>query len=637
MWCVDISTDIPKATCVKVLGMMRERTISNNPDPLKVITIYSSNRTHYFRAFDVKEQEKWMADLTANTIFAADNEVINIADVIACDEEKSRVNRMHAVIKQLFETPLVSEKLLEVANADECYQPITISQGNKINGDNIANRSDDELSGSLNPQLSALMLANKNGSSRTSLGRDLISAQNSKSLSCQLPKYGMLAPEDLYLLDVTNSSLSPSKMSLMTKFHFPATSERNTSSVTDLLHSIHINDSTLTEMITFVADVQRYKELFRFRSVSSYKKKQAAFIIYINYIIPQLKLADLDSGRQRTFTNNSNFSTSMRFNDNELNSNARERFLSVGNRDETGPFNGDKVRFKYYRKYIASNRRINNKLNSMKSSLLADQDSSMNDRKVDVWLGISKDSLMKIFRSLLDEEDDTIDCTRKDSDSSIGNFSSATNSKETSSGKIGGSSAKLENSSNVKTTEFPSETIRPALKLSNVDSDEEVVGMRDVVTPINGNGTSSDIEQSNSVKIGVIRNDINDMITANQITPENKGSFSFRPRLLSGASLTGDPRAPIDTNSSANVDSKEPASSTSSGFWFLGGNRNASVKSKAESNNPKAADSQLARMASWNDEDSINTENIVNDMKEPSPFLFDEAVSDIMKVCNDSV
>ncbi len=94
MWCIDVNKEPPRAICVRLSGMMRQKDKHISLTSLQCIVINSLKRAHYFRAFNLQEQQKWVDELMLNTAYASDNDLFSMAEYMISDEETTRSQRM---------------------------------------------------------------------------------------------------------------------------------------------------------------------------------------------------------------------------------------------------------------------------------------------------------------------------------------------------------------------------------------------------------------------------------------------------------------------------------------------------------------------------------------------------------------
>jgi hypothetical protein len=112
LWCVDVSRETPRAKCVKLSGMIRYREGYKTLDQLQIIIINSADsKTHFFRAFTLIDQKKWIQDLNIKTRVAAENDSFSMAEVIINEEEGARTMRSARQVGALLDLPRVMEAI----------------------------------------------------------------------------------------------------------------------------------------------------------------------------------------------------------------------------------------------------------------------------------------------------------------------------------------------------------------------------------------------------------------------------------------------------------------------------------------------------------------------------------------------
>jgi hypothetical protein len=110
LWCIDVNNPTPKFLCIRLNGVQRSRGNNVQGEQLSNIIINSTRGTHLLRAFTIQDQKNWIEDLHQRILYTTDNEAINMAEVIICDEELTKNKRFH---KSLLQDFLATDCILE--------------------------------------------------------------------------------------------------------------------------------------------------------------------------------------------------------------------------------------------------------------------------------------------------------------------------------------------------------------------------------------------------------------------------------------------------------------------------------------------------------------------------------------------
>ena len=260
VWCVDISRDKPRATCVKLNGSIRYKDLhrNNSTDSRRIIVISSDNRTHYFMAENEREQQRWVEELSFKSSLAAENNLFSMAEFIMSDEELVKSQRLHEVVLSVLNTPVAVKAV--VTQADQDLPPVAV----QVHCQDAVERkgeSCDEDEGS------------RPDHSMTTAHKGSVVQQ-----SVALPRTGQIQQQQQqqqYLVDMGN---------------FKAVERCVRKSI---LHSVERKNSLVAGILSFLIDVQKFKELYRHDLFMSEKTQlTAALLVLYLHIIPQIKLSN---------------------------------------------------------------------------------------------------------------------------------------------------------------------------------------------------------------------------------------------------------------------------------------------------------------------------------------------------------
>lgn len=319
LWCVDMSREKPRAKCVKLSGMIRYRDGYKTLDQLQIIIINSSDsKSHFFRAFNLIDQKKWIQDLNIKTRVAADNDSFAMAEVMITDEEDAKNFR-------------VARQLGDVLDQAKTMEALAFRRAVELNTHTNASSTNQSIC-SPNPSLLAKITADSYSNSKT---RSRSSSAASSTESSQTPRSGSVntssttagagastpvvkpnindiispVPSQLPRDEESASPISfagrHGSLTECTNFSHPRCCSwlsLDTLSICDrveghyLVHELHRDSRIVTEIMLFIVDVHKYKEkLRRDLYISIVKQQQAAKYVYLKHILPQLQMANLDA------------------------------------------------------------------------------------------------------------------------------------------------------------------------------------------------------------------------------------------------------------------------------------------------------------------------------------------------------
>lgn len=250
----------------------------------------SSQNIVFLRTMNASDKSLWLSELQKKAIINFDSESIHMADLILSDEVKVQANKL---VKEIV-NPI--EKIFLIPESQEC--PIS----------------------SINPDVSLFEDLNSSNVSSTSPIKPFSTESSFVSSSNIKSNHGNDVKQEVSSFDVSSSliissePISPSKVAFnLNRLKYQNNSSRNvklpysvdtqdTISLQihsllnySILHSFHISHPNLASMITFLADVSRYKQLYRVEIVPNCRKLWIAILtIYHKHILPQIAIINED-------------------------------------------------------------------------------------------------------------------------------------------------------------------------------------------------------------------------------------------------------------------------------------------------------------------------------------------------------
>ncbi|KAJ1414450.1 hypothetical protein B484DRAFT_401765 [Ochromonadaceae sp. CCMP2298] len=348
MWCVDITRENPRAKGVKLSGMIRYREGYKTLDQLQIIIINSPDgRSHFFRAFNLIDQKKWIQDLNLKTIMAADCNCFSMAEMIINDEEGAKNLRVVRRVGELLDLPKTMQavafhKAVELSDSEggtpATPNPATPTpeeqqeqqkQGHErgqgedrgIESAETSTETDvavdsangmpsteiqSEQSGGAGaeaptppPKLSPLAFPGTRtrslSRSRPSLSRDSANTSNLTSAdgttSNGMATMSAADAENLTFERCLNlSHPRPCSALDLSRVNVYRRLDQH-----HLVHELYRDARVVSDVMAFCVDVQGYKELLRHDvSCSVRRQQQAACRVYGRHIVPQLLLSDVE-------------------------------------------------------------------------------------------------------------------------------------------------------------------------------------------------------------------------------------------------------------------------------------------------------------------------------------------------------
>jgi len=342
LWCVDIAGDVSRAKCVKLSGMIRYREGYKTLDQLQIIIINSSDgKSHFFRAFNLIDQKKWIQDLNIKTRVAAENDSFSMAEVIITDEEDAKNFRLAREVGEVLDQPKSMEAIAFRRAVDLPLAGSSSAATNKDGEDSTRSTSetqtsqDEKIEKNVIKKLTELRLSQNIKSASSSFYSkennhpeppfpSLTSPLNSPSKSnivfvkqnindpiAAAPLIATIDPITGESTSVTEDDSEPAAVTAgrnvsvveCTPFTHPrACSDVDLSLIQicervenhNLVHELHRDSRVVAEALLFVIAVQRYREVLRRELYMPLKRQQdAAKNLYFKFIMPQLLLADL--------------------------------------------------------------------------------------------------------------------------------------------------------------------------------------------------------------------------------------------------------------------------------------------------------------------------------------------------------
>ena len=330
LWCVDISREVPRAKCVKLSGMIRYREGYKTLDQLQIIIINSpDSKSHFFRAFNLIDQRKWIQDLNIKTRVAAENDSFSMAEVIITDEEDAKNFRLTRQIGEVLDQPKAIEALAFRSAAD--FMPNDASAQNNLSRlimDEGANLRFSEHSQKATNGVYCIETPATTPRKGLADPTQLISPMQSPSgknnsfvrikqnINDPIAAAPVIISEDFGANETTTPlteeeaeqaivALAGRNVSVTecTRFTHP----RPCSCVNlqnleicervenhCLMHELHKDSRSVTEVLLFVIAVQKYKEILRRELYMPLKRQQtSALRLYVKFILPQLLFTDL--------------------------------------------------------------------------------------------------------------------------------------------------------------------------------------------------------------------------------------------------------------------------------------------------------------------------------------------------------
>ena len=310
LWCVDVTKNrCPSAICLKLVSMSvsgpTKPTAVNGPintangkppsstrDKLQSILVTSLKEIHYFRAFNLNDQFKWIEDLTSKTSVVVDNDFFKMAEVIMCDDESSKTSRLEKAVLSYLESDVV-------------LAAIDVS-GKRSNSSVVKDYS--------------RLLVSPDGSSQSVPDKRWFSFSSSRQLSFSKSEYDSrfqslsemqdeIKNENCIPIDPSSRESVPNIRPRFTSFstltvgnsflginssnHHSCLPQEHPhySNFKYSIHTLHLKHRKVAEVLAFLISVNRFKELFRHELfVSTDKQLACAVEIYHLFIQPQINL-----------------------------------------------------------------------------------------------------------------------------------------------------------------------------------------------------------------------------------------------------------------------------------------------------------------------------------------------------------
>ena len=248
LWCINDRLRQPKATGLRLSSIL-VNNVSNELHCPNVIAVHSNHGVHTFLAASSVEQQLWLEDINQRTALMSDNDAISMAEMIICDEESARYQRMQRGVSNFLDsTPFQSCFFLDNSSSNNSIS--LNSNKNTQELDNTKKHSNfTEQPSKQNPKL----ISSPEKERRTNRIVITINASNN----------GLMLPQRDYIPP-------PRYLSLV--------------------HQLHTKNQHAADILSFVQAVHGYKELFRHDLTASIRTQwSAVFRILYDHLMPQLK------------------------------------------------------------------------------------------------------------------------------------------------------------------------------------------------------------------------------------------------------------------------------------------------------------------------------------------------------------
>ena len=111
LWCVNDSLKVPRASCIPLQSSTVLQIKCSTLNCNGAIILQSNQGTYFFLATSTDEQQCWISDLALQATLTADNDIIGMAEMIICDEERTRYERMQRGITPFLHSDVVAKYL----------------------------------------------------------------------------------------------------------------------------------------------------------------------------------------------------------------------------------------------------------------------------------------------------------------------------------------------------------------------------------------------------------------------------------------------------------------------------------------------------------------------------------------------
>jgi hypothetical protein len=288
IWCVDTRRKEPRALCIKLSGNSRVHDQLPGVNCPNAIAINCNQGMFLFRAASTQEQQSWIDELHLRAMLTADNDAINMAEMIICDEEFTRCQKAQRAVSDMLSNSIFRNAMASIgddlASAGDgiIQRPFrgfrASSRSARSNLDALA--STDELLSSSVLGKSSDSLSNLQSNSGTASRRMSSKAEEGEDEEVVEFPSSSNAHLDVGLSQQTRLTVRCSI--------FPRRNE-------SLLHQLHSEDGLsfglcgVSGILAFASAVQLFKEKFRHDVILSPKRQWlSAVTVYQDHIEPHL-------------------------------------------------------------------------------------------------------------------------------------------------------------------------------------------------------------------------------------------------------------------------------------------------------------------------------------------------------------
>lgn len=312
LWCLSFENMKTKGKSIKLNGLTRYRGGNSSVgEQMNNIIINSGVKTHYFRSINSIDYQKWINDLTIMTSLTQDNNMFSMAEIIICDEESIKYDKLAKNLKPVLDNqliPLILDNTTLQNRNYSAHPTIEYHKGEDGNEKNGLLKIDSMVS--MNSEISVQSEETRKNRLKTIGGSSYFLAPSLKYSSS--PTIQSLVAErykDIYYLknqayDTVKSNLegflkkeTDLNESWPNSLYLPISDismEQYLPSVS-FLHRLHNYNHSCSDIVAFQLSVLQYLDLFRHDlRVTRIHQKIAAIAVYVRYILPQLQLIGIN-------------------------------------------------------------------------------------------------------------------------------------------------------------------------------------------------------------------------------------------------------------------------------------------------------------------------------------------------------
>lgn len=111
LWCVNDRLRVPRASCIPLNSSTKLQNKCLTLNCPGAIILQSNQGNNFFLTTSAAEQQSWMNDLGIKATLMTDNNVIGMAEMIICDEERTRHERIQRGMTPFLNSDAVTESL----------------------------------------------------------------------------------------------------------------------------------------------------------------------------------------------------------------------------------------------------------------------------------------------------------------------------------------------------------------------------------------------------------------------------------------------------------------------------------------------------------------------------------------------